>query len=238
MTPESKDPLADLDPFDIFDAEAARLDRHFSGLDDEGWNRPSRCEGWSVRDILGHLAGEELYNHACLDGDLDGFFAMLSREGAGGGFNGFNQWCVRQRRDMPVEEVLEEWRRANAETRERMRSRGRAAELQTSAGPYPVGLQAFHYDSEYATHADDVGAPVSSDEAGERTRWRARVGEFVLGEQGSGVRVGLTAEGVSVRVDGMSERLPADVFVDATVGRLPDDHPLDGGLKDALRCLA
>jgi hypothetical protein len=29
-----------------------------------------------------------------------------------------------------------------------------------------------------------------------------------------------------------------DVFVEATVGRLPDDHPLDGGLKEALRCLA
>jgi hypothetical protein len=64
------------------------------------------------------------------------------------------------------------------------------------------------------------------------------VAEFVLGEQGSGIQVGLTPEGVSVRVDGMSERLPADVFVEAAVGRLPDDHPLDGGLKNALRCLA
>ncbi|MFC7643784.1 maleylpyruvate isomerase family mycothiol-dependent enzyme [Streptosporangium lutulentum] len=165
MTSESKDPLADLDPFDVFDAEAARLDRHFSRLDEEAWSSPSRCEGWSVRDVLGHLAGEELYNHACLDDDLEGFFATLEREGVGGGFSGFNEWCVRSRRDVPVREVLEEWRRANGETRERMRALGREAELRTSAGPYPVGLQAFHYDSEYATHADDVGAPVSEDEA-------------------------------------------------------------------------
>jgi uncharacterized protein (TIGR03083 family) len=238
MTAESKDPLADLDPFTIFDVEAARLDHHFSRLDEEGWDRPSRCEGWSVRDVLGHLAGEELYNHACLDGDLEGFFAMLGREGAAGGFNGFNEWCVRRRRGVPVGEVLEEWRRANGETRERMRSQGREAELQTSAGPYPMGLQTFHYASEYATHADDVGVPVSDDEAGERTRWRARVGAFVLGEQGSGVQVGLTADGVSVRADGRSEELPAEVFVEATVGRLPDDHPLDRRLKTALRCLA
>ncbi|MDP9845438.1 maleylpyruvate isomerase family mycothiol-dependent enzyme [Streptosporangium lutulentum] len=238
MTSESKDPLADLDPFDVFDAEAARLDRHFSRLDEEAWSSPSRCEGWSVRDVLGHLAGEELYNHACLDDDLEGFFATLEREGVGGGFSGFNEWCVRSRRDVPVREVLEEWRRANGETRERMRALGREAELRTSAGPYPVGLQAFHYDSEYATHADDVGAPVSEDEAGERTRWRARVGAFVLDELGSGIKTDLTGEGVVVRADGRSERMPAEVFVETTVGRLPDDHPLDRRLRTALRCLA
>ncbi|WP_329424849.1 maleylpyruvate isomerase family mycothiol-dependent enzyme [Streptosporangium sp. NBC_01495] len=238
MTNESKDPLVGLDPFDVFDAEAERLDRHFSGLDAKGWDRPSRAAGWSVRDVLGHLAGEELYNHACLDDDLDGFTAMLRREGVGGGFDGFNEWCVEGRRGLPVEEVLQEWRRENGDTRERMRALGYEAPLPTFAGPYPVGLQTFHYASEYATHADDVGAPVAEEEAGERARWRARVGAFVLAEQDSKARVELTGDEVRVRVDGMSERLPVPVFVEATVGRLPDDHPLDRGLKAALRCLA
>lgn len=238
MTSPTGDPLADLDPFDIFDTEAARLDRHFSRLDEEGWNRPSRCAGWSVRDVLAHLAGEELYNHACLDGDIEGFSAMLGREGVTGGFDGFNDWCVRRRRDVPVEEVLREWRRANGETRERMRALGRDAELQTLAGPYPVGLQAFHYDSEYATHADDVGASVSEDEAGERARWRAEVAAFVLVEQGAKAQVEMTAERVWVHVSGMSEQLPVAAFVEATVGRLPDGHPLDRRFRAALRCLA
>ncbi|MGV9772081.1 maleylpyruvate isomerase family mycothiol-dependent enzyme [Streptosporangium sp. NPDC003464] len=238
MTSPLKDPLAGLDPFDIFDTEAARLDRHFSRLDDEGWERPSRCAGWSVRDVLGHLAGEELYNHACLDGDVQGFTAMLGREGVTGGFNGFNDWCVRRSRGMPVEEVLEEWRRANGETRGRMRALGRDAELQTLAGPYPVGLQTFHYDSEYATHADDVGAPVPDDEAGERARWRAEVAAAVLAEQGSQAQVELTAERIWVHAAGATAQLSAPEFVEATVGRLPDGHPLDRRLRAALRCLA
>ncbi|GLX01498.1 maleylpyruvate isomerase family mycothiol-dependent enzyme [Microtetraspora sp. NBRC 16547] len=232
------DPLQGLDPFDIFDAEAARLDRFFSTLDDEGWRRPSRCAGWSVRDVLGHLAGEELYNHACLDGDLDSLFATLAREGVGGGYNGFNEWCVQQRRDLPVADVLEEWRGKNAETRARMRALGRDASLTTSAGPYPVGLQTFHYDSEYATHGDDVGAPVSAEEAGARTLWRVRVGLFVLGEQGSGVQAEPSGDHVDVRADGATARLPYAEFVEATVGRLPADHPLDSGIAAALRCLA
>ena len=100
--------------------EAARLDHFFSGLDDAGWDRPSRCPGWTVRDVLSHLAGEELYNHACLNGDIETFRAMLRAAGITGGYDEFNQWCVRQRRGLPVSEVLAEWREANGETRHRM----------------------------------------------------------------------------------------------------------------------
>ncbi|MBB5136480.1 uncharacterized protein (TIGR03083 family) [Thermocatellispora tengchongensis] len=231
------DLLAGLDPFDIFDTEAARLDGFFSGLDEEGWNRPSRCAGWSVRDVLGHLAGEELYNHACLDGDIEGFRAMLAREGVSG-FDEFNEWCVRRRRDLPVAEVLEEWRTKNGETRRRMREAGRDALLDTSVGEYPVGLQTFHYDSEYATHADDVGAPVSDAEFGDRTAWRAKVGMFVLAEQGTPAQVEMTAERMWVHVAGVSAEISRAEFVEATVGRLPDDDPLDRRIRAALRCLA
>ena len=77
------------------------------------------------------------------------------------GFEEFNEWCVRTRQHVPASEVLAEWRAANTQTRHRMRQLGRAGTLQTSAGPYPAGLQALHYSSELATHADDVGVPVS-----------------------------------------------------------------------------
>jgi uncharacterized protein (TIGR03083 family) len=238
MTSQPETPLADLDPFEIFDAEAARLDRFFASLNAEGWQRPSRCAGWSVRDVLGHLAGEELYNHACLDGDLEGFLAMVEREGAADGFDGFNDWCVRQRRGLPVGQVLAEWREQNGETRKRMRHLGRGATLQTLAGPYPVGLQTFHYDSEYATHADDVGAHVSDEEAERRTRWRVSVGLFALGERGAKTRIVPSDERVLVHAAGEDAELSPAEFVDATVGRLPEDHPLSPRLRAALRCLA
>ncbi|MQA84061.1 MAG: maleylpyruvate isomerase family mycothiol-dependent enzyme [Streptosporangiales bacterium] len=231
--------LRDLDPFDIFDAEAERLDRFFASLDGAEWDRPSRCAGWSVRDVLAHLAGEEAYNHACLDDDVQGLFNRLAAEGlTGGGLADFNEWCVRQRRDLPVGRVLEEWRAANAETRRRMRERGRGAELQTFVGQYPVGLQTFHYASEFATHADDVGVPVQRDEEPGRTRWRARFGRFALDEAGSSARVEPAGDGYRVRLDGTEAELPERDFVEATVDRLPADHPLGPTLREALRCLA
>jgi uncharacterized protein (TIGR03083 family) len=238
------DMLSGLNPFDLLDCEARRLDAYFAGLGAADWDRPSRCKGWTVRDVLAHLAGEELYNHACLDDELDVLVNRLDKEGVEG-LAGFNQWCVDTRRGLPVAGVLAEWRRQNGDTRRRMRERGADAMLPTMAGPYPVGLQTFHYASEYATHADDVGVPVADGEEPERSRWRARVGRFVLAEQGSPVRVEEVPGGVRVRLDGgaggtaakEAELSTAD-FVEATVDRLPDDHPLDAELRAALVCLA
>lgn len=229
--------VAGLDPFDLVDREAARLDRHFAGLDAAGWERPSRCEGWSVRDVLGHLAGEELYNQACLDDSIAEFSAMLRREGVEG-FGEFNEWCVRVRRNVPVADVLAEWREVNGDTRRRMRACGFDGVIATSVGPYPAGLQAFHYASEFATHADDVAAPVAPDEQEGRDRWRAGVARFVLVEQDSPVLVTPAEQGYHVTIDGAGARLSAADFVAASVGRLPADHPVDPRLRDALRCLA
>ncbi|GAA1629001.1 hypothetical protein GCM10009733_027210 [Nonomuraea maheshkhaliensis] len=231
------DLLKDLNPFDIFDAEAARLDRHFSGLDEAGWLRPSRCDGWTVRDVLAHLAGEEMYNQACLHGSVQELMSRLADEGIGG-YNDFNEWCVRRRGDLPVEEVLEEWRTQNGATREQMRALGPDALLDTMAGPYPTGRQALHYGSEYATHADDVGAPVSAQEAPGRLAWRVAVGRFVLAEQDAKVRVEQSADQIVAAVDDVTATLSYPEFVEATVGRLPASHGLDPRVASALRCLA
>lgn len=230
--------LAGLNPFGIFDVEAARLDHFFSGLDDAGWNRPSRCSGWTVRDVLGHLAGEELYNHACLNGDLESFRAMVRAAGITGGYDEFNQWCVRQRRGLPVDEVLAEWREANAETRERMTALGRDTPLITAAGPYPAGLQAFHYGSEFATHADDVGATVAPGEEPGRTAWRVSFGRFALTEQDAPVKTWISNDSLVVQLGVLTTELAPEDFVEATVGRLACAYQIEPALRDALRCLA
>lgn len=237
MNQASDAPLAGLDPFGILDAEAARLDTLFSSLGEEGWARPSRCAGWSVRDVLGHLAGEEMYNHACLDGEVGELLEALRREGVDG-YEAFNEWCVAARRGLPVHEVLREWRERNGETRRRMRELGPHALLETAAGPYPVGLQTFHYASEYATHADDVGAPVADEERAGRLAWRVRVGLFVLGERGVAVRVEPVPEGLVVYGTGDAVTLSRHEFVEATVGRLPAGGAVPDGIRSALRVLA
>ena len=226
--------LADIDPFDVFDEEAASLDRYFSTLSDHDWERPSRCAGWQVRDVLAHLAGEEAYNHACLNDDLDAFFAEVR----GGGFGDFNERCVRERAGTPVEQVLDEWRRGSAETRARMRALGADALMPTSVGPYPVKLQAFHLASETATHADDIGAPADATDEPARTEWRARFGRVALEEAESPVDVTEDDGAYRVRLGDAEVVLAARDFVEATVARLPEDHPLPASFRDALVCLA
>lgn len=230
--------LAGLNSFGLFDVEADRLDHFFAGLDAAGWAQPSQCAGWSVQDVLAHLAGAELYNHACLNADLDGFRGMLRAAGIAGGYREFNEWCVRQRRGLPAAEVLAEWREANTETRQRLTELGRDAPLLTAAGPYPAGLQAFHCGSDYATHADDVGAPVAAAEEPGRTAWRVSVGRFALAEQNSPVKIISSDRSILVHLGSVSAELPAADFVAATVGRLPPGYPLDPTLADALCCLA
>jgi uncharacterized protein (TIGR03083 family) len=231
--------LAGYDPFGIFDAEAMRLDRFFGSLDGGTWLQPSRCAGWSIRDVLAHLAGEEAYNHACLNGDLGGFFAWLRPEGvAGEGFGEFNEWSVRARRHVPTDEVLAEWRTANAQTRHRMRQLGEGGTLQTSAGPYSAGLQALHYASELATHADDVCVPIRPAEEGACTRWRAVFGAFALGEQGRPVRVKLAGGTARISGEGQGAELSEHDFVEATVGRLAGGAAVPARLRAMLCCLA
>jgi len=230
--------LADLDPFDLYDTEAARLADYFASLDQAAWQRPSRCAGWSVRDVLAHLAGQEAYNHAFLDGTVPELFERLRREGVGDNLDQMNEWMVRQRRDRPVAEVLAEWLDKNATTRRRMREAGRDATLDTAAGPYPAGLQAFHYASELATHGDDVGVPVAPEEEPGRTAWRAEVGRMALAEQGRPVKVIPGPLGFEVRAEGAVGQLTTSEFVAATVDRLPPEHPLDDRIRAALVCLA
>jgi uncharacterized protein (TIGR03083 family) len=47
--------LAQADPARPVARQRLRLGETLAGLDDEQWAAPSRCEGWSVRDVVSHL---------------------------------------------------------------------------------------------------------------------------------------------------------------------------------------
>lgn len=224
--------LAGLDPFDLLDDESERVHAHFSGSPD--WHLPSRCEGWTTRDLLGHLTGLEDYVRANLDGRVRALFAEGRRAGARD-VAGFNQWQIDAYADVPAAELVERWHRANLENRAGLRERGRHGVVDTSIGDYPAWLQAFHFAVEYATHGDDVFVHVDPSEAWERTAWRVVFGRFVLQELEKPVEVETAAAG-SLRVShGDTEvLLGAADFVEATQGRLPADHPLDDHWRSLL----
>lgn len=112
--------LDGLDPFDLLDRESERVHDWFrSGVD---WERPSRCAGWSTRDMLGHLRGLEDYVRANLDGNVKGLQAQAHAEDVHG-LKGFNDWQIAKYADVPTDELIDRWHEANLAGRAELRAR-------------------------------------------------------------------------------------------------------------------
>jgi uncharacterized protein (TIGR03083 family) len=225
MTVTDDRDLHDLDPYDLMDAEAARLDAYFAGLDDATWAKPSRCVGWSVRDVLAHLLASEDYNHASLEGSVGDLLAEWGAKGATD-LESANELGIRSLDDTSIGQLIAEWRVANAKTRMKLRERD-GDNVDTSVGPYPARWQAFHLAFELAVHGDDVGVPVSATEADGRVAWEAAFGRFALKELDKDLQLDASGGTTHVKGDGIDTDLPDAVFVDAVAARLDPDGPLD-----------
>jgi uncharacterized protein (TIGR03083 family) len=229
--------LRDLDPFNLLDAEARRVDGFFAGLHGEDWLRPTRCEGWRRREMLGHLAASEEYNHATIDDTLPTLMERAKAAGAEG-LDAFNAWGVRERAGRPIDDVLAEWRTANARTRHGLRDLSWDGTLSTFVGPYPAGLQAFHLAMELAIHADDMSVPVADGERQLRGTWQVRFARFTLREYGREVTIEVDGDSNLVRGAGAEVVLDDERLIDACSARLPSDYPLAQPLRDLLRVFA
>jgi uncharacterized protein (TIGR03083 family) len=224
--------LGGLDPYDLLDDEAARLDRYFDGLAPGVWDRESRCEGWSVRDVLAHLTSSEEYNRACLDGTVQQLMAEWGAKGATD-IDSANELGIRAWDDHPTADVLGVWRVMSAENRAGFRARD-GKNVDSSVGEYPARWQAFHLAFELVTHADDVYVTVTPAEAADRVAWQARFGRFALKESKPDVTVEGTGGHNHVRGPGVDVDLSDEEFVQALAARLPDDTPVDAAAAAAI----
>jgi uncharacterized protein (TIGR03083 family) len=224
--------LAGLDPFALLDDEAGRLDTFLSGLGESGWKRASRCAGWTVRDVVGHLVASEDYHRACLDGTVAAFLVGFAGRG-GTDLDSVNALGVGDYAALPPAEVLARWRAASAGNRRRFRERGDGI-VDTSIGDYPCHWQAFHVAAELATHADDIGVPVTPGEHGQRTAWRVRYSRFALAEakpqleiRQAGARTAVTDGSTTVEHDD-------DELIEAVMGRLDETSGFSAPLRALL----
>jgi len=227
--------LADLDPFALMSAEADRIERFYQGLADAEWRLPTRCAGWTRRDLLAHLAGVEDYTAAGLAGEV----RTLLSHAAAGNPDDFNSWGIGRRAYLSNLDLLREWRAALEKNDATLRERGPRALMDTSVGPYPIGRQAFYLACERAIHADDAGVPVENGEADARLDWRLRFARAAVTEARHG-RVGVVADrGAQVVRLGEDEvRLPDEQFVEAVSGRLSPEVDVTHRLREALAVLA
>jgi uncharacterized protein (TIGR03083 family) len=228
--------LAALDPFALLDQEAARLDAFFSSLPESNWTHPSRCAGWTVRDVLAHLAASEEYHHACLDGDVGGFIARASEQGATD-LDSANALGVDQYAGRAPTDILREWRARNAETRRRFRERGDRT-VDTQVGDYPCRWQALHVASELATHADDVWVPVIADERDRRRDWRGRVSRFALAEAKPNVTVTHAHGRTHVHdADDLEVEVDDEELIEGVAARLDDSSRLPARARELLSAM-
>jgi uncharacterized protein (TIGR03083 family) len=224
--------LAGLDPYELMATEAARLDGFFSAATAADWEKPTRCEGWSTRDLLAHLAASEDYNRACLDGTVQDFLADVGAKGAVD-LASANEIGIHEFDGQAPEQILAAWRTRSAENRESFRQRD-GGDVDSSVGPYPARRQAFHLAFELATHADDVGVPVSASDADARVAWQACFGRFAIKELKPDLTIEATDAGTHVTGDGVDIELPDEQFVDAVAARLPAGSGIDDDTATAL----
>ena len=211
--------LEGLDPYELMGAEAGRIERFFTGLSDAQWQEASRCEGWSVRDVLAHLRATEDYNRACLDGTVQTFLGEMGAKGATD-LATANELGIRELDGEATAGLLQSWREEAARNRDDFRARD-GGDVDSSVGAYPARWQAFHLAFELATHADDVGVPVDPEEAASRNRWQARFGRFALKESKPDVEIEAHDGHTRVRTADVDADLPDEQFVQALAARLP-----------------
>lgn len=225
--------LAGLDPFDLFDREAARLDAYFAALPGAEWSRQSRCADWSVQEVLAHLLASEDYNRACVDGEVSAFIQSLGARGATD-LDSANALGVAELAGRSPQELLALWRTANAQTRRQFRQRG-DGQIDTSIGEYPCRWQAFHLAAELAIHADDVFLPVTAEEAAERRAWRAKFSRFALPEAKPDVAVHHESERTRVTGGDVDVVVGDDELIEGVAGRLDESSRLDAAARALLK---
>jgi uncharacterized protein (TIGR03083 family) len=95
-------------------AERGALGRSIQYTPPDRWEAESVSPGWRNRDIVGHLAADDVLAAAVIGGEspteLDEY--MKSLDGAPFTIDGFNDWTLGRRADQPFRAVVGEWGRA------------------------------------------------------------------------------------------------------------------------------
>ena len=196
-------------------AEQERLEGILRGLDEAQWMAPSAAAGWTVTDVVLHLAqSEESVVISVSGGDLRAGIGVAGRGEAGGAGGGVGAGAVEERvaelvraeRAAP-DVVFARWRRARRAAMDALRAADPDRPVQWVVGPVKPATLATTRLAEHWAHGLDITGPlgVGFPDTGRlrHVAWLAhRTLPYALalaGEQPAEVRCELTApDGASV----------------------------------------
>jgi len=207
--------LPDLDPFLTLDQEVARIQSLLDTLKPEEWTNPTRCEEWTVRDLVAHLDSVEEYNEACLKDRVEEFISGFED------LDTFNAQEIKKRAQLSNEEIMEQWANRQARVRGEWAKLGLRAAIPTFKGPFPLHTQIWYINSEYATHGDDMGVFVGEEEGEFRLMWRVQFSLFALQQRENPPGLERTDDGIVVTVNDSRMTFSDEDFVSAVSARLP-----------------
>jgi uncharacterized protein (TIGR03084 family) len=129
-------------------------------LDETGWGRPSACEGWSVADVVLHLAQTNEMAIGSASGDFDGALARLT-EGvppADGDIDDGAALMVAAQRGAPPAAVHERWARSCTDLRAALLARAPGDRVTWVAGELAARTLGTTRLAETWIHTGDVAA--------------------------------------------------------------------------------
>ena len=91
--------------------QQGELTKILDGLDDAAWQRPSRCEGWTVADVVLHLAQTNEMAIASVDGHYPEYLEAVGRslQGSASNVDDGAALMVAKERDRPLPELRARW---------------------------------------------------------------------------------------------------------------------------------
>jgi uncharacterized protein (TIGR03084 family) len=146
------------DVFDDLEDEEERLEGMLAGLVDEQWLTESDAPGWTVADVVLHLAQSEELVVATLGGPVAPGTAGFEAA-AGSSMDEMMDAAVRaQRASGPV--VLERWRRGRRHALDRLRAAPGDEAVPWAAAPLRPGTLATTRLAEHWAHGLDITTPL------------------------------------------------------------------------------
>ncbi|WP_018501048.1 maleylpyruvate isomerase family mycothiol-dependent enzyme [Parafrankia discariae] len=155
--------ISTVEIFDDLAAEGDRLEAILDGLGDARWAAPSAAAGWSVADVVLHLAQSEEAVAASVDGRPSPLLTGTS--GSDGGTSTVDDlmdvW-VRRERAAPSA-VFERWRTARHAALAALRRADPGSQLRWVAAPLRPATLAVTRIAEHWAHGLDITSPFGID---------------------------------------------------------------------------